>query len=131
MLLVSGHPSDIYLEGGGGFFLQYTSFRRESGMTRIKLFGVLRDRAATNEVSVPDGRTIRQILGILSENYGREVGDLLLEEKEGELTKRHPVVILINGVSQVDLERVVDEGEEVSIFPAVAGGVQLFNSGNQ
>lgn len=100
-------------------------------MTRIKLFGVLRDRAATNEVSVPDGRTIRQILGILSENYGREVGDLLLEEKEGELTKRHPVVILINGVSQVDLERVVDEGEEVSIFPAVAGGVQLFNSGNQ
>ena len=91
-------------------------------MTQVKLFGALRDRAATHEVTVPDGKTIRQILVYLADEYGRDVGELLLEEKGGEMQKRHPVVILINGISQVDLEKVVGEGEGVSIFPAVAGG---------
>ena len=91
-------------------------------MAKVKLFGALRDRAATHEVAVPDGKTIRQILVYLADEYGREVGDLLLEKKDGELQKRHPVVILINGISQVDLEKVVGDGEGVSIFPAVAGG---------
>ena len=91
-------------------------------MTKVKLFGVLRDRAKSTEVSVPGDRTIWQILGLLGKIYGPAVGDLLLEEKDGEMKKRHPVVILINGVSQVNLDRVVGDDETVSIFPAIAGG---------
>lgn len=91
-------------------------------MTKVKLFGVLRDRAQGDEVAVPAGKTIWEILGLLGEEYGSEVKNLLLEEKDGQMRKRHPVVILINGISQVDLDRVVGDDETVSIFPAIAGG---------
>lgn len=91
-------------------------------MATVKLFGVLRDRAKIKEVSLPGDMTIHQILVNLGEKYGPEVKELLFEEKEGKLVKRPPVVILINGISQVDLERVVGDDEVVSIFPAVAGG---------
>jgi len=91
-------------------------------MTTVKLFGVLRDKVKSSEVSVPADRTIRQILGLLAEEHGPDIGNLLLEERDGELRKRYPVVILINGISQVDLDRVIGDNETVSIFPAIAGG---------
>lgn len=91
-------------------------------MVKVKLFGVLRDRVESGEVSVPGNKTIERILHHLADSYGPAVADLLLEEKDGELKKRTPVVILIDGISQTDLQRVVGDGEVVSIFPAVAGG---------
>ena len=94
-------------------------------MTTVKLFGVLRDKVKSSEVSIPADRTIRQILGRLAKIYGPAVGDLLLEKKDGELKKRYPVIILINGISQVDLDRVIGDNETVSIFPAIAGGCEI------
>ena len=91
-------------------------------MATVKLFGTLKDRAGTNRIQVEGERTIIQILEHLAELYGPEVRNLLLEEKKGKLCKRVPVVILINGISQIDLTRVVGEEQAVSIFPAVAGG---------
>ncbi len=91
-------------------------------MTAVKLFGVLRDRAGTGKVEVPEEMTIRGILENLAETYGEPVGSLLLEEKDGGRVKRQPVVILIGGIAQPDLERKVGREETVSIFPAVAGG---------
>ncbi len=91
-------------------------------MPTVKLFGALRDRAGTDRVSVRGERTIRQILEVLSKEYGPPIRDLLLEEREGELVRRTPVVILINGVTQLDLNRTVHEEESVTIFPSVAGG---------
>ena len=91
-------------------------------MAAVKLFGMLRDRAGEDQVTVPGGKTIRQILDLLSEEYGESVRRLLLEEKDGELIKRPPVVIIINGHTQVDLSRLVDEEDVVAIFPSVAGG---------
>lgn len=83
---------------------------------------MLRDRAGEDRFAVPGGKTIRQILDLLSEEYGESVRRLLLEEKDGELIKRAPVVIIINGHTQVDLSRVVDDEDIVAIFPSVAGG---------
>jgi len=91
-------------------------------MTTVKLFGALRDRAGTGKVEIPEGVTIREILDRLGEKYGPPVRDLLLEEKAGRPVKRQPVVILIAGLPQLDLERRVGPEETVSIFPAVAGG---------
>lgn len=91
-------------------------------MTTVKLFGALRDRAGTGAVEVPGDRTIREILDRLGEKYGPPVRDLLLEEREGGAVKRQPVVILIGGMPQLDLERRVGPDETVTIFPAVAGG---------
>jgi len=91
-------------------------------MATVKLFGTLRDRAGTARIRVEGGKTILWILEYLSELYGPEVGNLLLEEKDGQMRKRLPVVILINGISQINLDRTVGEEETVTIFPAVAGG---------
>ncbi len=91
-------------------------------MATVKLFGVLRDRAGTGKVEVPGGMTIRGILEYLGKIYGSPVRDLLLEEKAGRQEKRQPVVILIEGRPQIDLEREVGRDETVTIFPAVAGG---------
>ena len=88
----------------------------------VKLFGVLRDRTRTNRVQVEGKKTILRILEHLSELYGPAVRNLLLEEKDGKVNKRLPVIILINGISQIDLGRIVEDGETVTIFPAVAGG---------
>ena len=91
-------------------------------MAAVKLFGTLRDRAQTSQVRVEGDKTIFQILEHLTELYGSEVRNLLLEEKEGKPQKRLPVVILINGISQIDLTRIVKDEDTVTIFPAVAGG---------
>ena len=91
-------------------------------MATVKLFGTLRDRVGKDRVAVPRGMNIRQILDLLGEEYGEQVRGILLEEKDGKLIKRAPVVIIINGNTQVDLSRVVDEEDIVAIFPTVAGG---------
>jgi MoaD family protein len=91
-------------------------------MATIKIFGTLRDRAGIGQIKISGGKTIWQILALLGEKYGDLVRRLLLEEKDGELVKRAPVVIIINGHTQVDLRRIVEDGETVTIFPAVAGG---------
>ena len=91
-------------------------------MTTVKLFGVMRDRAGTGAVELPEGVTIRGILERLSETYGPPARDLLLEERDGITVKRQPVVILIGGMPQLDLDRPVNRDETVTIFPAVAGG---------
>lgn len=91
-------------------------------MAKVKLFGALRDRVGRREVEIPDGLSLMGILTSLAERYGDPVAGLLLEESDGTLKKRQPVVILISGHTQKDLARVVTNGETVSIFPAVAGG---------
>jgi len=91
-------------------------------MATVKLFGTLRDRAGTGRIQVEGGKTILRILEHLAELYGPEVRNLLLEEKDGKMCKRLPVVILINGISQINLDRTVGEEETVTVFPAVAGG---------
>jgi molybdopterin converting factor small subunit len=91
-------------------------------MTKVRLFGALRDRVGRNEVDLPGGTSLMGILASLAELYGEPVGRLLLEESDGTLKKRQPVVILISGRTQKDLDRLVTNGETVSIFPAVAGG---------
>lgn len=91
-------------------------------MAKVKLFGVLRDRAGSGETELAGDLTVFGILERLGERYGPEVEGLLLEEKDGRTVKRPPVVILIEGRPQINLERRVGSGETVSIFPAVAGG---------
>ncbi|MFH1037725.1 MAG: MoaD/ThiS family protein [PVC group bacterium] len=91
-------------------------------MPTVKLFGVLRDRARTGRVSISGKKTILEILKHLAAVYGSPIGELLLETRDGEMVRRPPVVILINGVSQTDPGRVVGEEESVTIFPSVAGG---------
>lgn len=91
-------------------------------MAKVKLFGVLRDRAGTGETELAGDLTIFGILERLGERYGPGVEQLLLEEQDGRKVKRPPVVVLIGGMAQIDLERKVGREETVSIFPAVAGG---------
>jgi molybdopterin converting factor small subunit len=91
-------------------------------MATVKLFGVLRDRAGIGETEFTEDQTLFKILESLGERYGSGVEQLLLEEKDGRRVKRPPVVILIEGRPQIDLDRLVGPAETVSIFPAVAGG---------
>ena len=91
-------------------------------MPTVKLFGVLKDRAGKNRVFIPGKKTILEILTFLSEKYGPRVKDLLIEKQNGEMKRRTSVVILIEGMAQVDLQREVEEEEVVTIFPSVAGG---------
>ena len=72
---------------------------------RIKLMGMLKDKAPTNGLlQVADGKTIREVLADL------EIADTSVQ------------AVTVNGSIQRDHTRVLAEGDELMVLPPVGGG---------
>lgn len=71
-----------------------------------------------------EGLTIRTVLADLSEKYGLEIDDLISSPETPPVTGS--TKILINGrnyhLLQKSLDSKLEEGDEISIFPPMAGG---------
>jgi len=87
----------------------------------VQLFSILRDclppgsERGQASVSLPKGATLADLathLGI----------DRHLGYKAAELTSRASWQVLVSGQFELDMGRVLQDGDEVRIFPPISGG---------
>jgi molybdopterin synthase sulfur carrier subunit len=85
----------------------------------IKLFANLREQVGKAKIEA-DGSDVREVIDILTGKYDG-LGELII--KNGEI---HPFIhVMVNGISVKDkdgLDTVLNEGDEIALFPPVSGG---------
>ncbi|MBC7225132.1 MAG: MoaD/ThiS family protein [Anaerolineae bacterium] len=88
---------------------------------RLHVFSILRECLPPDahqgqvEVDLPDGATLRDLIG----RFGM---DQRLGVPPGGSLAQAGWQVLVNGAYVEDLSRTLSEGDEVSIFPPMAGG---------
>ncbi|NPE28163.1 MoaD/ThiS family protein [Methanococcoides sp. SA1] len=90
---------------------------------KIKLFANLREIAGVSEIELK-GENIQEILDILLNDHP-QVQDLIYDDVNGKKEIRAYINILVNGNNIQHLEgpdTVLNEGDEIAIFPPVSGG---------
>lgn len=88
---------------------------------KVKFYSYIRDYTRCKAVEVSGYSTIRELLFGLCELYEKKLQDTIF--KEGELSNE--VIILVNGRNIYFLDQLktsINEDDEVTIFPVVAGG---------
>lgn len=88
---------------------------------KIKFFAYIRDYTKTKSTEFEYCRTLRELLIKLSDVYGDKFRSKIFD---GENLSEQ-IVILVNGrhiVHLNELDTELNENDEISIFPVVAGG---------
>lgn len=88
---------------------------------KVKFFGYLRDYAGCKETTVEGYNNLRELLRGLSKLYGDKFEKEVL--KDDGISEK--IIVLVNGRNIAflnDIETKLEEKDEVSIFPVVAGG---------
>jgi molybdopterin synthase sulfur carrier subunit len=85
----------------------------------IKLFANLREQVGKAKIE-SNGSDLREVIDILIRKYDG-LGELII--KNGEI---HPFIhVMVNGISVKDkdgLDTVLNEDDEIALFPPVSGG---------
>lgn len=95
-------------------------------MMKIHLRGYLtiKDLIGDRPVELPDGYSVRSLLVLLSEQFGDGIESLIQFDLDGNLAQT--MVVLVNGRSANylpdGLDTSLDDGDEVAMFPPIAGG---------
>jgi molybdopterin synthase sulfur carrier subunit len=87
----------------------------------VKFFAYIRDYTNAKQIIIEKCETVRELLQKLCSKYG--TGFEARVFKDGKLSSE--VIILVNGrhiCHYENLETKLDENDEISIFPVVAGG---------
>lgn len=88
---------------------------------QAKFFASFRDLfgGRTRDIEVPEGRTVRDVLGLLCDTPARRA-----QVFEGSGLKPH-LIVMVNGTpvnSLAGLETPLAEGDTVAVFPVLGGG---------
>ena len=89
---------------------------------QVRFFATYRDITLTKAIETPAPETVRGLLELLSEKYGRAMRDKLFLPV-GSLS--WDAIVLVNGRHVVHLDGLdtrISDADVVSIFPMVAGG---------
>ncbi|WP_440953362.1 ubiquitin-like small modifier protein 1 [Methanococcoides sp. FTZ1] len=92
-------------------------------MAKIKLFANLRESANESELEM-QGKNVQEILDGLLKKFP-QLQEMVFEEIGGRKELRSYINILINGDNIIHLEgldTIVNEDDEIAIFPPVSGG---------
>ncbi|MEM3534231.1 MAG: MoaD/ThiS family protein [Thermoplasmatales archaeon] len=87
----------------------------------VRYYANLRDVTKTREENISGVDKISDLINFLIERYGREFRDKLFI---GNLPREN-IIILVNGKNIIFLSKMetkLNEGDNVDIFPPVAGG---------
>lgn len=88
---------------------------------KVKFFAYIRDYTKTKEIQVDYRGTLHELLIQLCNMFGRDFGKKIFNGDEIS----SEIIILINGRNMVHLQgidTVLNDEDEISIFPVVAGG---------
>jgi molybdopterin synthase sulfur carrier subunit len=87
----------------------------------VKFFAYIRDFTGSKEINIDSCLTLRELLDKLCRKYGEKFsGKVLAGDK-----LRDDIIIMVNGrhiLHLQGLETNLEENDEISIFPKVAGG---------
>ncbi|MCF7936670.1 MAG: MoaD/ThiS family protein [Synergistales bacterium] len=89
---------------------------------KVAFFGTFRNVTDCKAVEVPEQPTVRDLLAALADRYGTPFRRMALTEA-GEISSQ--TIILVNGRHIVHLnggDTELASGDEVSVFPLLAGG---------
>ena len=96
-------------------------------MIKIKVHTILGLKEAIGEreveVSVPEGSTLQGLLIQMVKSWGKKLSSRLFEPGTGSLLPH--IRLMVNGRDVAflnNMETVLQEGDEVLIFPPVSGG---------
>lgn len=90
-------------------------------MTRVSFFGMVRDITGEKETQIEGGGSVESLLKALSEKYGVNFGEKVLNTPERGMD----LIILLNGrhIEHVGGSSApVKEGDHLAVFPLVGGG---------
>ncbi|MBS7644180.1 MoaD family protein [Candidatus Bathyarchaeota archaeon] len=87
----------------------------------VKFFTTLREITGKREekIVLNHDATVRDLLNILSNKYGKAFGDYVFESSD---TPRPSLQFLVDGVSIANLQTKLRNGCKVAIIPPVGGG---------
>jgi molybdopterin synthase sulfur carrier subunit len=88
---------------------------------KVKFYSYIRDYTRCKEVDVKDCSTIKELLCSLCNLYGKKFENSVYKDEE----LSNEVIILVNGRNIYFLDQLdtsLNEDDEVTIFPVVAGG---------
>jgi molybdopterin synthase sulfur carrier subunit len=91
---------------------------------RVRFFTILRELIGKREEEalVQDGASVKEVLDLLSERYGKEFSDYLFEGKK----LREHIQILLNGTNIMTLEGVETRLKDdctLAVIPPMEGGI--------
>ncbi|HBG75234.1 MAG: hypothetical protein A2X25_12715 [Chloroflexi bacterium GWB2_49_20] len=88
----------------------------------ISYFNILASYAGTRkvEVSLPEGATLRHVVEHLDKNASQQLHQVLFQK--GEFSKYIKIFLNQQLVGEGRLETPLKNGDEMMIFPAIAGG---------
>ncbi|MGM0770336.1 MAG: ubiquitin-like small modifier protein 1 [Halobacteriota archaeon] len=92
-------------------------------MAKIKLFANLRESAGESDLEI-QGENVQEIIDALLMKFP-QLQEMLFDEVDGKKELRSYINILINGDNVMHLEgldTIVNEDDEIAIFPPVSGG---------
>lgn len=89
---------------------------------KIKFFAHIRNYTGVKETEINRCATVRELMDELCVKHGKKFEKLIYTD---EHLLSDEIIILVNGRNIVHLESLntpLEQGDEVSIFPVVAGG---------
>ena len=95
---------------------------------KIKIKGYFNYKKAIRNLGISEiemaGGTLKGLFDVLSDRFGKEFADLICDSRTKRV--REEIRILLNGRHIVHLPEGLDtelkEGDEIALFPPVAGG---------
>lgn len=91
-------------------------------MVKIKFLARIKDITGEKEIKIDYNGEINGLIKILTDKYGKELGNILFNEN-GEL--REYIKLLVNGedIRNINgLKTSINEDDEIVIFQTIAGG---------
>ena len=85
--------------------------------------GKLRNRDGDNEIAVPKGTTVRELLEILADSFGEDLRNMIYQNEKRELRKGLRFLLNRMDIDTLEgLENVLHDGDSFFISFLLAGG---------
>jgi molybdopterin converting factor small subunit len=87
---------------------------------QVQALGILKALVTEPQISLEEGSSVRQLLHLLLERYGKPLQEIALDPETDQINSF--ICILLNGKIVADLEEKLRIGDEVTLFIPVSGG---------
>lgn len=97
-----------------------TKERNEMIQVRVKAFGILRNLVADHCLNLEKDYSLLQLFHLMIAKYNQKFREIVVDSLTNQISSS--LCILINGENIANLERKLNEGDEITLFVSVSGG---------